>query len=96
LNTNPLANVYTHIPDCDTSTTYSLAIAEPLDAIDRPRAPLAAFAKAKKKYKPVAKKVRPTLADLPERFCIVRNITGEPLKSIPPLTVHPPPFKPTG
>jgi hypothetical protein len=24
LNTNPLVNIYTHVPDCDTSMTYSL------------------------------------------------------------------------
>jgi hypothetical protein len=51
---------------------------------------------AKKKYKPVALKTRPLLANLPDKFQIVRNITGDPLTNIPILTPTPPPFAPTG
>ena len=54
-------------------------------------APLATFA-AKKKYKPVAQKVRPILDTLPSRFCIERNIIGDPLANLPTLSPHPPPF----
>ena len=36
----------------------------------------------KKKYKPVALKVRPVLTDLPDKFRIIRNITGDPLMSL--------------
>ena len=49
-----------------------------------------------KKYKPVAQKVRPVLADLPEKFRINRNIVGNPLADMPALSPTPPPFQPTG
>jgi len=54
------------------------------------------FATQKKKYKPVAKKVRPIPAELPNKFRIVRNITSNPLADIPTLNPNPPPFQPTG
>ena len=57
--------------------------------------PLATFA-AKKKYKPVARKVRPILDTLPSCFCIKRNIIGDPLTNLPTLSPHPPPFTPCG
>jgi len=60
-----------------------------------PRTPLAILA-AKKKYKPVAKKVRPVMTDLPECFRIVRSIVGDPLASLPVLSTNPPPFQPNG
>ena len=51
----------------------------------------------KKKYKPVAKKVRPIKTDLPSRFRIVRNIIGDPLAAMPHLDVaNIPDFAPTG
>jgi len=56
--------------------------------------PLAILA-AKKKYKPVSKKVRPVMTDLPERFRIIRNIVGDPLTGMPVLSKIPPPFQPT-
>ena len=49
----------------------------------------------KKKYKPVAKKVRPVIAELPEKFRIVRNIEGDPLAEMPTLNPNPPAFQPT-
>ena len=54
-----------------------------------------AFAATKKKYKPVAKKVRPVITDLPDHFRIVRNITGDPLASMPKLNPHPTQFSPS-
>lgn len=57
--------------------------------------PVAIFA-AKRKYKPVALKVHLVLADLPDKFRIVRNIRGDPLADLPTLMPNPPPFKPTG
>jgi hypothetical protein len=45
----------------------------------------------KKKYKPVALKVKPVLGELPEKFRIIRNIIGDPLEHIPVLTPNPPP-----
>ncbi len=49
-----------------------------------------------KKYKPVALKVRPVLAELPERYRIKREITGDPLKDLPGLSPNPADFAPTG
>ena len=57
--------------------------------------PLVTFA-AKKKYKPVARKVQPILGTLPSRFRIERNIIGDPLAGLPVLPTHPPPFAPCG
>ena len=48
------------------------------------------------KYKPVALKVRPVFAELPERFRIKREIRGDPLAGMPVLNPHPPEFQPTG
>jgi hypothetical protein len=53
------------------------------------------FIQSKKKYKPVALKIRPVITDLPNRFRIIRNIVGDPLDNIPKLNPRPPPFSPT-
>jgi hypothetical protein len=53
------------------------------------------FVATKKKYKPVAQKVRPVIAELPDRFCIIRNIVGNPLADMPKLNPHSPPFAPS-
>jgi hypothetical protein len=50
----------------------------------------------KKKYKLVTKKVTPIGATLPEEFCIVRNIQGDPLADLPILSPFPINFSPTG
>ena len=50
----------------------------------------------KKKYKPVALKVKPVIAGVAERFRIVRNIRGNPLEDLPILDPNPKPFIPTG
>ena len=49
-----------------------------------------------KKYKPVALKVKPVYAELPDEFRIKRNIIGDPLKDMPRLNPKPPDFVPTG
>ena len=49
-----------------------------------------------RKYKPVAQKIRPVLAELPDKFRIQRKIIGDPLASMPALSPNPPPFQPTG
>ena len=49
----------------------------------------------KKKYKPVALKVKPVIGSLPERFRIIRDIKGDPLVDLPVLPTNPPKFKPT-
>jgi hypothetical protein len=53
------------------------------------------LAATKKKYKPVALKVRPVITNLPDRFRIIRNIIGDPLENMPPLNSHPPSFTPS-
>src|ERR1700733_4092841 len=50
----------------------------------------------KKKYKPVVLKVHPVAAELPARFRIVQNITGNPLADMPLLEPIIPPFIATG
>ena len=54
------------------------------------------FAVTKKKYKPVALKVKPVVSELPDKFRIVKNITGDPLEKLPTLNPHTPSFKPHG
>jgi hypothetical protein len=49
-----------------------------------------------KKYKPVDLKVQPVYGTLPEEFCIVRNIKGDPLARMPELSTSPPEFSPKG
>ena len=49
-----------------------------------------------KKYKPVARKVKPVISTLPSEFRIVRRITGDPLKDMPTIQPRPPDFTPTG
>ena len=43
-----------------------------------------------KKYKPVALKVKLLYQELPEKFRVKRNITGDPLKDMPVLDPNPP------
>ena len=67
-----------------------------LHLLQRDTTPYATFAATKKKYKPVALKTRPVLGTVPERFRIVRNITGDPLASMPQLPTNPGDYVPTG
>src|SRR5713226_5935468 len=67
----------------------------PVKTLPSPSEQVLTFA-AKRKYKPVALKVRPVLADLPEKYRITRHIIGDPLTSLPTLTPTPPPFMSTG
>ena len=46
----------------------------------------------KKKYKPVVQKIRVVAADLPNKFCIECNISGNPLVEMPSLPTNPPLF----
>lgn len=77
-------------------TDSSLYIADTTIADDYTPEQVSTLAATKKKYKPVALKVRPQLAALPEKFRIRRNIVGDPLEGMPPLNPCPPPFVPTG
>ncbi|KNZ76517.1 hypothetical protein J132_09989 [Termitomyces sp. J132] len=49
-----------------------------------------------KKYKSVARQVKPILGTSPEEFRIERCITGDPLADMPQLDPNPPDCKPTG
>jgi len=49
-----------------------------------------------KKYKPVALKVKPVLETLLEKFRIIREIIGDPLKDLLKLPEHPLEFSPKG
>ena len=51
---------------------------------------------AGKKYKPVALKVKPIYTELPDKYRIKREITGDPLAGMPILNTRPPDFTPTG
>ena len=58
--------------------------------------PIPIYILAKKKYKLVHLKIKPVIGELPDKFRIVRNIIGNPLKDLPTLPTDPPKFKPTG
>ena len=46
------------------------------------------------KYKKVADRIKPIPATLPEDFRIVRNEHPDPIRNLPQLPTHPPPFDP--
>ena len=48
------------------------------------------------KYKPVAKKIKPVAATLPEEFWTTRQIVGDPLTGMPSISPLPPEFSATG
>lgn len=48
----------------------------------------------KKKYKPVAKKVKPVVTKLPSKYRIEQNIIGDPLEEMPSLDPNPLSFVP--
>src|SRR5271168_4711375 len=48
------------------------------------------------KYKPVDKKIKLVIQELPAEFCIRREIKGDPLEEMPKLSPNPPAFQPTG
>ena len=50
----------------------------------------------KKKYKPVAQKVKPIIAELPGQYWIIRDIKGDPLENILDLEKVPLPFTSKG
>jgi hypothetical protein len=90
-------------PDTPSSTLYN-TVHTPADLTTSPSttspsdrlAPYTdLFLSAKKKYKPIAKKVRPVIGELPEKFRIERRIIGNPLDDLPTLNPNPLPFTPT-
>jgi hypothetical protein len=77
--------------DTSPSRTGSVALVPACTA-----APVKAKKVQKKKYKPVALKVRPVIGELPDKYRIIRNIVGDPLAALPILDPHPTPFRPCG
>jgi hypothetical protein len=77
------------------SSPPSRSLLFPINSPNTPLEQVSTFA-AKLKYKPVALKVRPVLANLLDKFRITRNIIGDPLADMPQLSPTPPPFQPTG
>jgi hypothetical protein len=55
-----------------------------------PRESASTLLSAKKRYKPVAQKIKSVVASVPEKFRIVRNILGDPLANMPTLDPNPP------
>ena len=73
------------------------AYISPITKADKPTdEPIFMKLATKKKYKPVALKVKPVIGELPDKFRIIRWITGDPLQNLPMLPMNPPPFTPTG
>jgi hypothetical protein len=48
----------------------------------------------KRKYRKVEDRIQTIVMQLPEEFCIIRNIIGDPLENMPVLPTHPPNFIP--
>ena len=63
------------------------------EKVVEPKDPVTVF--AAKKYKPVGLKVRPVYAELPEKYRIKREITGNPLEDMPGLDPNPKDYCPT-
>jgi hypothetical protein len=81
-----------HLTDNVGLPTFGFTIIEPL----KNPAPLLTYLATKKKYKPIALKVKPVIGELPDKFRIIWNIIGNPLQDLPILLTKPPTFTPTG
>jgi len=89
-----LEQLFTELKQSGTGKRMVTAIEEDSPNADpKEQADVVCFAK---KYKPVALKVKTVLGTLPERFRIIREIKGDPLKDIPKLPEKPPEFVPKG
>ncbi|KAG5349184.1 hypothetical protein C0989_005415 [Termitomyces sp. Mn162] len=77
----------------DTTPTY-VNIPSPAQYVAN-KPPKQKGVQVKKKYKPVTMKTKPVTSHVTEDFRIERQIIGDPLATIPPLNLNPPPFIPT-
>ena len=96
---NLILSLTTHPPSNEACESSLGPTAGPSELSSSASAFAAATASKKikgKKYKPVALKVRPVIGELPGKFRIVRNITGDPLAGLPILNPNPPKFTPHG
>ncbi|KAG5640540.1 hypothetical protein DXG03_008169 [Asterophora parasitica] len=81
------------------TATSTLPLLSPAPSKSAPGIPAICKVKgvqSKKKYKPVAQKVRLVITSCPDHFRIERKILGDPLANMPILDPNPPPFHPTG
>ncbi|KAG6858562.1 hypothetical protein C0995_015666, partial [Termitomyces sp. Mi166 len=88
---SPYHNVY-----APTLLGANFSSAAPTADVFKADAPKCKGVQTKKKYKPVALKVKPVAGTVPEDFHVERDIKGDPLADMPPLNPNPPPFLPTG
>jgi len=93
-NQDTLSALYLSAHQLSSSSNADPTLAQFLNSSNLPS--YFVFDPKKKPYKPVAKKVKAKLAELPEKFRIKREIIGDPLASIPSLDPNPKPFTPTG
>ena len=99
---SPLSRIYLSACDLPQDTAFPTLSQSYLTNITKPKTQIDRsdftdiFLQTKKKYKPVALKTKPVLAELPSRFRINRKILGDPLADLPTILTNPPPFIPTG
>jgi hypothetical protein len=96
---DPSTLSHIHLSACDFPDTKSLTLCNTTNSTTFASEHLAPytylFLSTKKKYKPVAKKVRPVIGELPKKFWIEHKIIGNPLKNLPVLNPNLLPFIPT-
>ena len=91
-----LSRIYLSACDFPDSTCNTFSRQDTLSIASQDLLPFVdLFLSQKKKYKPVAKRTRPVIAELPDKFRIVRKINGDPLADLLLLNPNPPPFQPT-
>jgi len=74
----------------------SVPVAETDPVPQQSQPPLAPLKqKRKRKYKPVAKKIKSVVQSLPEEFRVIRKRPSDPLLSLPKIPPNPPDFVPT-
>ena len=81
------------LPICLTLIPDSVSNPSPTNHIDFPD-PIPVYISTRKKYKPVHLKVKPVIGNLLDKFRIIKNIIGDPLKDLLTLPTDPPRFKP--
>ena len=80
----------------NSSTNNTTLSSETIESTDDPPEDILLNMSGKKIYKPVARKIKPVIGELPAKFRIIRNILGDPLQDLPTLPANPPPFSPRG
>jgi hypothetical protein len=91
-----LSQLYIYLSDPSKIATRNAPLISEEEVVISQYRAASTFLSLKKKYKPVALKVKPVAATVPEKFRIMRKIEGDPLASMPQLSPNPPSFVPTG